>query len=184
MESQQQQSMAGRLAPMVLLTMLLIAPGPVAAATGYCSLRIRLTSSAQVEILNLAEIQLFTGNGLRLLPVQLRAKLTTVEDLGHSASKCIDGNLLSYCRSLSTDVRPTLTIDYPCPEGHTSLTKVIVSNIANDKYSSRINAFTLDFLDEAGLPDHPAYSFEGALPLYAIDVAATAYPEEEDAVAV
>lgn len=176
MEPQQTHKVVGRLAPIMLLSMLMVAPGTLAVTPGYCSLRVRLTSADKIETLNLAEIQLFAGGGLRLLPVQLRAKMSTVRDLSHSASKCIDGDLLTFCQTLATDVRPVLTIDYPCPTGHTSLTKVIVTNIANQQMGDRVNSFTLDFLDAGGLEDHPSYVFEGGKPLYAIDVAAISVP--------
>jgi hypothetical protein len=143
-----------------------------AAGAALCSVRIRPTAtSGSVTYLNLREVQLFSAAGLLQPKASLIPFLTTT-GFGYSASICFDGDITNDmlpCLTLDTtsgDRYPSMSIQYPCETGATSLSKVVVYNRMT--VPDRLNSFTLVFMNVARSQDRPTYAFAGSLAVYQI----------------
>jgi hypothetical protein len=77
---------------------------------------------------------------------------------------------MPYHRWCSTDVFvPSMEVSYPCEDGATSLSRVLVKN-RRDCCQERIIRFSMDFLNATGGEDRPSYEFKDGRITFSIDV--------------
>lgn len=113
-----------------------------------------------------AEVQLFNMAGTQIANTDLTAVLSSVWDGGaYPASLCVDGKADTFCHTAAGDPNPQLRISYPCSEG---LSKVRVTNRADECCKAQINAFRLRVLDNKGSDTITAYQFAGSENSYTI----------------
>jgi hypothetical protein len=144
---------------------------PSLLAAPRCSVVIRPTTPATATPLALAEVQLYDAAGVVLPRTSLSLHQTSTL-LGMAAGSCNDGSAGSACHTYSSgmgDALPTLRVRYPCARGASGLSRVVVTNRADNR--EWINGYTMDFLDASGAPDRPAsYPFSGSLAAYTVAV--------------
>ena len=118
----------------------------------------------ELEYFNIREIELYDSAGDPIPRGQLTAALSTEyssDTFTWPASNCIDGDLQTVCgtfnRWTGNDFNPWAAIKYPCANGSTSLSKVVVYN--SDDTPERLLSYLLMFLDASGAPDRGSYRF-------------------------
>ena len=134
-------------------------------------MKIRPTTAGQIDFLHIGEIYLYAADGSPITP--LAATLSTTYSSSAEtfpASNCIDNDTATTCGTFSGsgDPNPRLAVQYNCPGGKTSAAKVVVHNRANC-CQSRLNLFSLDFVDAAGQADPLlTYKFAGSQQVYTV----------------
>jgi hypothetical protein len=118
-----------------------------------------ISDTSGVDRLNLAEVQVFLGDGAQIPPAQLNFTLSSTymyKNVSLSASNCNNGNTSGVypdvCHTADFDANPSLTVSLPCPTGYiwSSISKVLVYNRAPTTCCSvpdRIQNFKLDMIN-------------------------------------
>ncbi len=123
--------------------------------------------------LNLAEVALYDLAGARIPRSRITAATSSTYawvNVDTSAASVLDGRNSSIVHTYSAssgDWDPTLRIMYPCPQGMTSLSNVVVVN-REGCCQDRIVGYRMDFLNAAGRQDRDSYMFTQAQASYNI----------------
>jgi hypothetical protein len=118
---------------------------------------IRPTTAGQIDLLNIGELYLYAADGSPITP--LAATQSTTFGAAYVATNVIDNNTATFSHTANGDPSPRLTVLYSCPGGKTSAAKVVVHN-RPDCCQSRLNVFSLDFVNASGQADPlVAYKF-------------------------
>jgi hypothetical protein len=143
---------------------------PFHCQTADCQVVIRPTLLPGTEDLNLGEVQLFARDGSQIPPSQLRMSLSSTYNGDYDVNRCNDGDTTGLFPSICATAGPgTLTVAYSCPTGDSgSLSRVVVSN-RGDCCQTRINTYSLDFLNAQGVIDQ-TFDFSGSSSRYIISV--------------
>ncbi len=153
-----------------------------AAGSPICKLVLNCTDAPGLHI-NLAEVELYDAGGIKMSTSSLNFAMSSTYNWNYNpndprpAALCNDGSYTTLCHSenpSSGDPWPWLSATYPCPDGSTSLSKVVVVN-RQDCQSCwfTIDAYSLVFYNAAGEQDVPPMrisSVGSTLPLYSIQV--------------
>lgn len=119
-----------------------------------------------MELINLAEIRLFTGAGSQYSRSQLGITMSSIWSQPLGPEMCLDGNLNNLCATLdgvSGDPSPWLRVTYPCQDG---LSRVEVINRA-DCCQSRIVQYRMRAMGAGDMNDLASpYSFSATQGFY------------------
>jgi hypothetical protein len=143
-------------------------------ADKVCSLKISQAPGVTNGILNLDEVELYDTTGAHMPQSTLGAVLSTTFDGGGispwKADHAIDGSNTSTVHTMPGDPNPTLTIFYPCPFLHSSVSRVVVVNRhGSTELKDRINGFRLEYFNALGIRDRVPFGFSGGQDVYIIE---------------
>ena len=129
--------------------------------------------------LHIADVELYNLAGARIPAASLSVSLSSTwmaATVNGSAANCNDGNLNTFCSSADgapNTTNPTLRITYPCADGVTALSRVVVFNRKDAcNCQGRIQYFSLYFISAQGVQDTTSFKFPASAELvYNVTVA-------------
>jgi hypothetical protein len=118
------------------------------------------------EYLHVAEVELYDSAGTRIT-AGLKATASSTVSSNELAANVLDGNPGTICHTIELDAAAALTVQYRCPGGATTLSRVVITNRVGC-CRDRLNKFRLKFINSGGSEDREAFDFVNSRASYTI----------------